>query len=167
MAQPPKAASLCAVQIARAQLVAIKLLFVRKPAGMGDRAAALKEVCGFMEMKSRWGSVSDPLGMKLLLMPGLSAWSWSLDTSSPWHHGMCLPASPCSRARMSPLFFRTISWGLHAVLSALWISGLGRGCRRWVLRWFLFWRHWDLAACLLAPPSKSLLYHHPELKPAS
>lgn len=53
MAQPLKAASLCAAQVARAQLVAIKLLFVRRPAGMGDRAAALKEVCGFMETKSR------------------------------------------------------------------------------------------------------------------
>lgn len=58
---------------------------------------------------------------------------------APWY--VCLPGSPSNRARMSPLFFRTISWGLHGVLSALWISGLGRGCRRWVLPWFSLWRH--------------------------
>lgn len=37
MAQPFEAASLLAAQVAKAQLVATKLLFVRKPAGMGDR----------------------------------------------------------------------------------------------------------------------------------
>lgn len=62
----------------------------QKTSWNGGQGTALNEVCSFMEMKSRWGSVLDPLGIKLLLMPGLSAWSWSPDTSSPWHHGMCV-----------------------------------------------------------------------------